>query len=78
VRSIHVPPRSDAVAIAALAKQTQTAQEIVKHLYDEEIAVLHAVAAVKNFIGVIAGRRVKQRLIALKGTAHSAQHSRRA
>jgi hypothetical protein len=63
--------------IAALARKTHTAQDVVKHLYDQEIALLHAEAAVKNFIGIIAGRRVKRRLNALKSTAQSLQGPRR-
>jgi hypothetical protein len=34
----------------------------VKCLYDEEIAILQAEASVKNFIGVIAARRVRRRI----------------
>ncbi|HTC15307.1 MAG TPA: DUF3562 domain-containing protein [Steroidobacteraceae bacterium] len=48
--------------IASLARATHTSHEVVKNLYDEEVAKLHAHSTVKNFIGVIAGRRVKQRL----------------
>lgn len=54
--------QSDERAIASLAKATDTAPDVVKHLYDEEIAKLRAKSNVKNFIGVIAGRRVKERL----------------
>jgi len=57
----------DEVTITTLARQTDTNRELVRHLYDEEIAALHERATVKNFIGVIAGRRVKQRLRALRG-----------
>lgn len=55
-------PQSDERAIASLAKSTHTAPDVVKDLYYEEVAKLRAKATVKNFIGVIAGRRVKQRL----------------
>lgn len=55
-------PQSDETVIASLAKATHTSHEVVKNLYYEEMAKLHAKATVKNFIGVIAGRRVKQRL----------------
>jgi predicted GIY-YIG superfamily endonuclease len=51
-------------AIAKLARQTNANEEVVRHLYDEEIAALQKEAAVKGFIGVIAARRVKQRLLA--------------
>jgi hypothetical protein len=42
--------------------QTDTDEAVVKYLYEEEIAILRAQASVKNFIGVIAARRVRQRL----------------
>jgi len=50
----------------ALAKQTHTAHDVVKSLYEEEIAALHDKATVKSFVPVIASRRVKQRLKAMK------------
>jgi hypothetical protein len=45
-----------------LAQETETDEAVVKSLYDEELAILQAEASVKNFIGVIAARRVRQRL----------------
>ena len=54
--------QSEDSVIASLARATHTSHEVVKNLYDEEVAKLHAHSTVKNFIGVIAGRRVKQRL----------------
>ena len=64
----HVPTHAQRRAtedatIAALAKQTHTSPDVVQHLFNEELAALTATATVKNFIGVIAGRRVKQRLM---------------
>ena len=56
--------------IAKLAKQTHANEEVVRHLYDEEIAALQKEAAVKGFIGVIAARRVKQRLLASAEARH--------
>jgi Protein of unknown function (DUF3562) len=72
-----VPPvgnrvQPDEVTITTLARQTDTNRELVRHLYDEEIAALRERATVKNFIGVIAGRRVKQRLRALRGGSTAA------
>lgn len=64
--SVSSRVHSDEATIANLAHQTDTNRELVRHLYDEEIAALRARATVKNFIGVIAGRRVKQRLRALR------------
>ena len=50
---------------AALAKETRTSPEVVRDLYRQEVAAVGAAANVRNFIGIIAGRRVKQRLMAL-------------
>ena len=49
---------------AALAKETHTSPDVVKDLYNQEVAAVGAAAKVRNFIGIIAGRRVKQRLMA--------------
>lgn len=49
--------------VRALAAQTNSPIEIVEHLYDQEMATLQATASVKKFIEVIAGRRVKRRLL---------------
>jgi hypothetical protein len=54
-------PKHDAT-IATLAEETETDHALVKSLYEEEIEKLHAQAAVKNFIGVIAARRVRERI----------------
>ena len=51
---------------AALATETQTSPEVVRDLYHQEVTAVGAAAKVKNFVGIIAGRRVKQRLAALK------------
>ena len=52
--------------IATLAERTRTPPEVVRDLYDQEVAALGASAKVRNFIPIIAGRRVKQRLTTLK------------
>jgi hypothetical protein len=52
----------DESAVAALAQKTHTPIEVVKQLYDAELADLLANSAVKGFIDVIAGRRVKEHL----------------
>ena len=54
----------DEATIAALAEETHTDQALVHSLYEEEFAALDAESSVKNFIGVIAARRVKKRLTA--------------
>jgi hypothetical protein len=59
--SKHALPLKDE-AIAALAQETDTDEAVVKYLYDEEIALLQAHSRIKNFIGVIAARRVRQRI----------------
>jgi tRNA U54 and U55 pseudouridine synthase Pus10 len=46
----------------ALARKTHAPVEVVRRLYDEELAELQSNSKVKNFIEVIAGRRVKERL----------------
>jgi hypothetical protein len=63
-RTTHRQPSGDAAAIAALAEETRTDEAVVQGLYDEERAALEARSSVKNFIGVIAARRVRARLTA--------------
>ncbi|HYL02893.1 MAG TPA: DUF3562 domain-containing protein [Steroidobacteraceae bacterium] len=69
--SIRVLSPSGERTVAALAGQTDVAREVVRHLYEEEAAALLERATVRNFIEVIAGRRVKQRLRALKHAARA-------
>jgi len=57
-------PLGDDATIVALAEQTQTDQAVVQCLYEEELAELEAQSSVKTFIGVIAARRVRERLTA--------------
>jgi hypothetical protein len=66
---------SDETTITKLAKQTHAEIEVVRHLYDEEIATLQKDATVKGFIGVIAARRVKRRLLGGGTPAHRPHHS---
>jgi len=63
-RTTQQQPSGDAAAIAALAEETRTDEVVVQGLYEEERAALEARSSVKNFIGVIAARRVKERLTA--------------
>jgi hypothetical protein len=53
---------SDESTVSAIARKTHTPVDVVKHLYDEELADLRSHSAVKGFLHVIAGRRVKERL----------------
>ena len=70
--------RVDEATIAALAEETDTDRSIVKYLYAEELAILESQASVKNFIGIIAARRVRQRLGAQSSQAHLAHLARAA
>ncbi len=54
--------KSDHAALQALAKETDTSVDVVRVLYNEQIALLSEHATIKQFIGVIATRRVKQQL----------------
>ena len=74
--STHGPSLKDQATIATLAQETDTDAAVVKDLYDAEIAILQAQANVKNFIGVIAARRVKLRLAAAR--KHGGQVTSRA
>jgi hypothetical protein len=56
----------DEATIAKLAQETDTDEAVVKDFYDEELAILHTQASVKNFIRVIAARRVRQRIAAAR------------
>lgn len=58
----HGMPRRDKGTVAALADETHTDEAVVQNLYEEELAALDAKSNVKTFIGVIAARRVKDRL----------------
>jgi ssDNA-binding replication factor A large subunit len=53
-------------AIGVLARETDTAIEVVKRLYEQEIRELNSNSTVREFIGVIASRRVKQRLLSAR------------
>jgi hypothetical protein len=54
--------KADHAAVHAIADETATSLDVVKTLYEEEVAALSAQAKVKQFVGVIATRRVKQQL----------------
>jgi Protein of unknown function (DUF3562) len=54
--------RADQAAVDAIAHETSTSTDVVKALYDEEFAALAAQATIKQFVGVIVTRRVKQQL----------------
>ena len=54
---------SDETTITKLAEQTQAETDVVRTLYKEETEALRNEAKVKGFIGIIAARRVRQRLL---------------
>jgi Protein of unknown function (DUF3562) len=62
---------SDEATVSALALKACVPREFVQHLYDEEMAELESTSTVKNFINVIAGNRVRQRLA--KHSTHTSQ-----
>jgi hypothetical protein len=55
--------------LTAIARETSTSLDIVKALYDEEVATLSAHATITQFVSVIATRRLKQRLGVLGQTS---------
>ena len=62
------PGKSSDAYVAAVARDTATDIERVKVLYQEEVALLTAEAKVKQFISVLAVKRVRQ-LLRQVGTA---------
>jgi Protein of unknown function (DUF3562) len=56
------PMKSNEVMVDTIAKETATSVDVVKAMYDEQIAALNAQATIKQFIVVIAMRRVRQQL----------------
>jgi Protein of unknown function (DUF3562) len=53
-------------AISALAKETETSTDLVRTLYLKEVSALDEQARVKQYVGVIATRIVRQRLRELR------------
>jgi hypothetical protein len=62
--------RADQAAVAAIARESTLEFDVVRALYEEEIATLSATAKVKQFVGVIATRRVKQQLRRMEAQSH--------
>ena len=69
----HAMPRRAKSTIAALANETHTDEAVVQGLYEEELAALDAKSSVKNFIPVIAARRVRERLTSARSPSTSAR-----
>jgi hypothetical protein len=53
---------STEATISSLAKETDTSTDLVRTLYEEELAHLNEQAKVKQFVAVIATRLVRRRL----------------
>ena len=58
----RVLTRSNEAIVSAIARETATPVDRVRALYEEEVAALAEGATVRQFVGVIATKRVKQQL----------------
>jgi hypothetical protein len=64
-RQISLEPvqsKSNEAFVSAIAHETKMPIDVVRALYEEEVATLAHGATVRQFVGVIATRRVKQQL----------------
>ena len=57
-----VQSKASEAVVNTIARETETSSDVVKALYEEEVAALTANATVRQFIGVIATKRVRQQL----------------
>ena len=57
-----VQAKSNEAFVFAIARDTATSVDLVRTLYEEEVAALTEGATVRQFIGVIATKHVKQQL----------------
>jgi Protein of unknown function (DUF3562) len=62
--------KADRAAVNSIAQETSTSVDIVEALYEAEVTALAEHAKVRQFVGVIATRRVKQQLRHLAQTQH--------
>jgi hypothetical protein len=69
VPSPDVPPREEP-DVELLARETDTPVEAVRELYRIERERLENSARIKNFIPVLARRRVKELLLVHRGIRH--------
>jgi len=69
----HGMPRRDKGTVTALADETRTDEAVVQGLYEEELAALDEKSSVKTFLGVIAARRVRERLTAERSSGRKAK-----
>lgn len=54
--------RNDAAATEAIAKETETAVEVVQEIYEQELSVLASDAKITQYLGVLVSRRVRMLL----------------
>jgi hypothetical protein len=54
--------KRDEASVDAIARETETSADVVKVLYEEELQALNSKARVKQFVTVLAMKRVKQQL----------------
>jgi hypothetical protein len=47
----------------SIAKETDSPIDVAREIYDEEFSALEAQAKIKQYVGVIASRRAKLRLL---------------
>jgi predicted HTH domain antitoxin len=61
------PKKNDEAAVTAIARETDASIDVVTQLYSSEIASLNETARIRQFVSVIAIKRVKQKLRAVSG-----------
>jgi hypothetical protein len=54
-------------SVDAIAKETETSADVVRALFEEQVAELAKEAKVKQFVNVIASKRVKEQIRAQNG-----------
>jgi hypothetical protein len=59
---LPVAARADSRIPEAIAKETETSIDVVRVIWDEEIQTLSKDAKLHQYLGIMAGRRVKIRL----------------
>jgi hypothetical protein len=57
-----VQSKSNEAFVSAIAHETETPIDVVRALYEEEVTTLAQSATVRQFVGVLATKRVKQHL----------------
>lgn len=52
----------DVLATETIAKETDTSVDVVQEIYEQELSVLASDAKITQYLGVLAGRRVRMML----------------